>query len=271
MRWLVVGAVAGAILVSLLLACRPQTAAGASGSDAGTWIDCVAVLNQVALRGYRVANARRFGEDSPALRTTARIWDLSPSELQAFCDWEACIRTNGYNHTCWVNDAGWERCRVCDGSADCDGRPLSQDDCVAHATDPGRTSCHVGLLQECLLQEAIRGPAGGACETQTCKLSDQACAGQLPGDLTAQALAAQHETDQISVGECVRELDESAQMRLEAGDTINQTDGAAAESIAYAEQLLSEWDGGLAACDQDASWLPPPADAGAADAAPGDP
>jgi hypothetical protein len=162
------------------------------------WIDCVAALHVTQNRGLEFANVHRFGKDTPALRTTARIADLSPSDLHDFCDWEACVNVNGYDHTCWQSDAGWERCRVCTGAGDCDGHYLSQDDCVAHAGDVGRTQCHVGLLEECAIQRGLRGPADTRV-TRTCALSAQACSGALPGDLSAQALAAQRETDQVTL------------------------------------------------------------------------
>ena len=187
-----------------------------------------------------MANAARFGASNPALRTTSRIADLAPNDLAAFCDWEACVRTNGYGHACWVNDAGWERCKVCDGSADCAGRPLNQADCLAHANDSGRAQCHVGLLQECLLEQALRGPADPRV-TKTCQLSDEACAGGLPGDLSAQALAAQHETDQTTVQTCEEEVAIAAQ--LEPGSTI----------VGWWQKNLSSWEGGLPSDIVDAS------------------
>jgi hypothetical protein len=81
----------------------------------------------------------------------------------------------------------------------------------------------------------------------------------VPGDVTAQALVAQRETDQVTVGELAREYLRSIQLRP----------SAAAELVAAAQQLLSEWDGGLARCDVEASWLA--ALDGGADVAPGDP
>jgi hypothetical protein len=220
----------------------------------------VGVLNVQAQRGYLVANVHRFAEGNSALRRSTRIADLAPGDLRAFCDWEACIRTNGYNHSCWVDDGGVERCKVCDGSADCNGRPLSQGDCVAHAVDPGRLDCHVGLLQECLIQRALRGSAS-ACNTESCRWSDQACSGLLPGDLTARAIVAQHETDQVTVGECGLELVQSAKLLPDGG----------VEDLAAANQLLSLWDGGLAACDQDAWWLSAVVDGGTSDVSQRDP
>ena len=89
----------------------------------------------------------------------ARLGDLSPTDLAAFCDWEACIRANGYAHACSINDAGWEACHVCDDPSSCSGNFMSEGDCAAHATDADRGACHVGLLEECLLQQAMRGPA----------------------------------------------------------------------------------------------------------------
>jgi hypothetical protein len=224
---------------------NPLSAGSASSADGttgvldvapSTWIDCVGALQVVVSRGYGVSNALRFGASNPSLRTAARIVDLDAGSLRAFCDWQACVRTNGYAHVCWVNDAGWERCRVCDGGADCDGLPTSQDDCVAQAT--GRAQCHVGLLEECLLQQAIRGPNDPRV-TQSCVLSGEACAGQLPGDLTTQALAAQNETSQVTIEECAKELDAAAQLVPDA-------------NLSYWEQQLSMWDGGLPSDDEDA-------------------
>jgi hypothetical protein len=224
-------------VLSVGSALAPDAATVSLDVAPGTWIDCVGVLQVVVSRGYGVANAQRFGASDPSLRTTARVADLSPSDLRAFCDWQACVRTNGYAHVCWMNDAGWERCRPCDGSADCDGLPTSQDDCVAQAAAQGR--CHVGLLEECTLQQAIRGPNDPGV-TQSCEQSDEACAGQLPGDLTAQALAAQNETNQVTIEECATELDAAAQRDPDA-------------DLSYWQQQLSMWDGGLPADDLDAA------------------
>jgi hypothetical protein len=226
--------------LGVLSAASSSTPDGATGGldvAPATWIDCVGVLQVVVSRGYGVSNALRFGTSNPSLRTTARIADLASSDLRAFCDWQACVRTNGYSHVCWVNDGGWERCRVCDGGTDCDGLPTSQDDCVAQAT--GRAQCHVGLLEECILQQAIRGPNDPRV-TQSCELSSEACAGQLPGDLTAQALAAQNETSQVTIEECRKELDAAAEVAPDA-------------DLSYWEQQLSMWDGGLPSDEADAS------------------
>lgn len=224
-------------------------------ADASEFLDCVGVLFVTSERGLLAGNARRFGESNPLLRTAYRISDLAASDLRDFCDWESCIRTDGYRHTCFITDAGWERCRVCDGGGDCDGRPMSQDDCVAHATDAGRASCHVGLLQECLLQQAVRGPADPRW-TQTCALSAQACAGQAPGDLSTQALAAQNETNQVAAQVAYEELAvASAGNPAEAGDMV-----------AYWDQTLSSWEGGMPIDVADSSAGDGPSDAVAAGA-----
>ncbi|MGH7271671.1 MAG: hypothetical protein ACREJ3_14665 [Polyangiaceae bacterium] len=210
-----------------------------TSASASSWVDCVGALHVVVSRGYLLANAKRLSESNPSVRATSRIADLAPSDVRAFCDWEACVRTNGYRHVCSVNDAGWERCRVCDGGADCDGLPVSEDDCVAHAGDTSRASCHVVLLEECLLQRAIRAP-GDPRLTEACRLSEAACAGQLPGDLSAQAVAARRETDQVTAEECERELAISSPL---------DADVAAAS---YWAQRFSAWDGGLPSGDLDA-------------------
>lgn len=202
--------------------------------NASSWIDCVGVLNQVTTRGYKFANVLRFGESNPTLRTSSRISDLAPTDLRAFCDWEACTQTSGYSHLCWVDDAGVERCRVCDGGADCAGNPMSEDDCVAHATDTGRATCHVGLLQECLIQRALRGPADPRV-TISCALAMQSCAGVIPGDLSAQALAAQNETNQVTIEVMWRFLNILAQTEPDAE----------AYTISHYGQVLASWEGGL--------------------------
>jgi hypothetical protein len=201
-------------------------------THAGAWIDCVGELHVLTNRGSRVANAQRYGLPSSAVRLTDRIADLEPTDLKSFCDWEACITSNGYGHTCSVNDAGWERCRVCNGTSDCGGHPLTPDDCVAHAKDPGRAQCHVGLLEECLLQSALRGPADSRVSL-SCAQSAEACAGKLPGDLSAQALAAQHETDQVTIQVANEELSIAAELQPDSS------------VISYWSGRLSLWDGGL--------------------------
>ena len=229
-------------------ACKSASATGPPAAEAQKPLDCVGVLHVRRARGYEVANVQRFGESAPALRTGSRLADLPLGVLRSFCDWEACIRTNGYGHTCWLGDAGWELCRVCDGSADCDERPYSQDDCVTRASTANRSQCHVGLLEECLIQQALRGPADPRV-TQACQLSAEACAGQLPGDLTAQAIAAQHETDQVTVQRCSEELDQAA--RLQPDSSL----------VAEWRQTLATWDGGLPQGDLDAT---APSDSGEA-------
>jgi hypothetical protein len=201
----------------------------------------VAVIHVATWRGHAIANAQRFGESTPSIRTSARIADLSPADLGAFCDWEACVSENGYGHTCWVNDAGWERCRVCQDEPDCNGNPISRDSCIAHAGDPGRATCHVGLLQECALQRSLRGLADTRT-THTCALSAQACAGAAPGDLSEAALAAQHETDQVTVEEYGLEV--AVQQRLLPDSGIEQW---------WQMTLATQWDGGLPQDDLDSS------------------
>ena len=209
--------------------------------------DCVNALQIVRRRGLDISNVHRFGvaDDlsvDPFVRYSARISDLPPDTLKGFCDWEACLRTNGYAHSCWVDDAGVERFRVCDADAGdtCDGFPLSQAQCVAQATMPGRASCHVGLLQDCLIQRAIRGFPDSRV-TQTCQLSEQACAGQLPGDLTEQAHAAKLETDQVAMELAL------CSVETRAAASQSQYPDAAAEFRAYWVKTLSPWEGGLPA------------------------
>jgi hypothetical protein len=115
---------------------------------------------------------------------------------------------------------------------------MSQDECVAEASGPSRAQCHVGLLQECLLQRAIRGPSDPRT-TQSCHLSEAACAGQLPGDVTTQAEAARHETDQVTIEEGNEELALAAQ--LEPDSSV----------VAYWTGQLATWDGGLPPGDVD--------------------
>lgn len=69
--------------------------------------------------------------------------------------------------------------------------------------------------------------------TQTCVLADATCRGELPGDLTAQALAAQHETDQVTIQVCNEEVDIAAQRQPDSG------------LIPYWRNVLSMWEGGL--------------------------
>src|SRR5262249_9001588 len=61
-------------------------------------IDCVGVLHVPVLRGYAFANVQRLGDAASSLRTTARIQDLDPQDLRSLCDWESCVRSNGYGH-----------------------------------------------------------------------------------------------------------------------------------------------------------------------------
>jgi hypothetical protein len=267
----IVGVVVSVTATGALLSCKPNAGVTLGGAEGGVllpevskrpssggrsatsapwrtsidgipdyYIDCVGVTHVLHFRTTGVANATRFGEGSATLRTAARLVDLSNTDLRAFCDWETCIRSNGYHHTCWVNDAGRENCRVCSSADDCNGDPLNQNDCVAHANDVGRAQCHVGLLEECELQQALRGPADSRV-TQACALSRQACAGTLRGDLSLQALAAQHETDQVTIEECRRELDVAAGLFADGGDSVVQ----------YWKTRLAAWDGGMPP-DQDA-------------------
>jgi hypothetical protein len=187
-------------------------------------------------RGLRL-HGRRISSTLRVPSPVDRLGDLPLTELRGFCDWEACLRTNGYGHTCWINDAGAERCRVCISSTDCDGAPLTQAEFIAHAREPGRASCHVGLLQACLLQQALRGP-GDSRKTQACRSSDLACAGELSGDLTTQAVAALTETDQVTVEECMKEVGMASQLDPDAS------------TIGYWQTQLSMWEGGLPPGDE---------------------
>jgi hypothetical protein len=207
--------------------------APAGDGSAAPWVDCVSALHVTAMRDYGVANAERLADTRPGIRAGARVSDLAPADLRALCDWEACLRTNGYGHICYVGDAGWEQCRVCSTSADCSGLPMSQDDCVAHAGDPGVVTCHVALLEECLLQRAIRLPTDPR-ETRTCAASEQACSGRLPGDLSAQAAAARHETSQVAVEQAEREF------------VVGLASDAEPPAVAsFWEQQFCMWDGGV--------------------------
>lgn len=196
------------------------------------WVDCVSALHVTAIRDYGVANAERVGDTHPEIEAGARVSDLASADLAALCDWEACLRTNGYGHICYVNDAGWEQCRGCDSVAECGGLPTTQADCVAHAGDPGVATCHVVLLEECLLQRAIRLPTDPRV-TVACFESAQACAGQLPGDLSAQAVAARHETDQVAVEQAEREF-----------TVALESDADPSAVAAFWEQQFCMWEGG---------------------------
>jgi len=209
-----------------------------AGPPPAGFTDCISILQIIRQRGLDVSNVHRFGADDPTVRYSARISDLTPDTLKSYCDWEACLRTNGYAHACWVDDAGIEHCRVCDGDAGdmCDGFPMDQAACVTQAA--GRASCHVGLLQDCLIQRATRGFPDSRV-TQTCRLSAQACAGELPGDLTEQAHAAAHETDQVTI--------ERVLCDVEAKVVQSQYPDAAAGYKADWLKTLSPWDGGLPA------------------------
>ena len=250
-------ATAGALVYAASLCGCHAPSTPASGTGAGSsassstgapnrWMNCVDVLRVNVMRGYRAANVHRFGEaDDGSLSTDFRMQDLQSSDLASFCDWESCLTTNGYGHACWVNDAGWERCRVCDASADCSGEPMSRAECMTHAADPTMAQCHVGLMQECMIQRALRGPADPRV-TQTCQLSAQACAGQLPGDLGAQAIAARQETDQVTL-QLLAENEAVAQS-LADGSAVDSSlqDGNAADGgglVGEVDAALSDADG----------------------------
>jgi|GEM_PF-1354503 len=208
-----------------------------AGPPPAGFTDCISILRIAGERGLDVSNVHRFGADDPTVRYSARVSDLPPDTLKSYCDWEACLRTNGYAHACWVDDAGLEQCRVCDGGAGdtCDGFPMGQASCVTQAA--GRATCHVGLLQDCLIQRAIRGFPDSRV-TETCRLSAQACAGQLPGDLTEQAQAAAHETDQVTIERVL--CDVSAKAAL-------YPDTSADYKSSWQQEILNGWDGGLPA------------------------
>jgi len=82
---------------------------------------------------------------------------------------------------------------------------MSRAACVADATSDGRKNCHVGLLQDCLIQRAVRGFADPRV-SDTCERSARACAGSMPGDLTADGQFAADETQQIAVERAVSEF-----------------------------------------------------------------
>ncbi len=227
---ILIGGTLCATIAAALITCKndPKAISNTGVSS----IDCVDLLHVRRIRGFEVANAQRVGGNNLGVRES-RISALAPSDLRAVCDWEACMKVNGYGHACWVDDGGVERCRVCDGGADCSGLPVSQDDCVAHAAEPPRATCHVGLMQECLLQRGLRGPADLRV-TQACKWSQQACDGTLVGDLTDKNAAARFETDQVTIETCcITELNQA--IRLQPDSQV----------IPYVQKACAEWDGGL--------------------------
>lgn len=197
------------------------------GGDAQAPLDCVGVLRATATRGTRFANVHRLGRDHAAFRETLRIGDLGPADITDLCDWEACVLTNGYGHTCFINDAGVERCRICDGGVDCANHLASRDECVNSAQLPERRECHIGLRQECLIQRGLRGYPDSRL-TNTCHWADQSCTGQLPGDLSEQALYAQRETEQVTI-------------EVFAATAKPFADGGLTPFM----QKLAQWDGGL--------------------------
>lgn len=221
-------------------------ALSATDGGADAWVDCVGALHVVELRGVGVSNAARVGAHDGA---SLSIGELPANELRAFCDWEACIRANGYGHICALNDAGWESCRVCKSADDCDGAPMSQDECVAHAADVGRATCQVDLLEECLLQHAIRGPADRR-PTQACERSARACAGNREGDRLTQASEARIETGQIAVEAFAADI------------AIELARNPTSAELARAQATLDAWDGGRPPYDDAAA-----TDAGMSDAA----
>ena len=205
---------------------------GDSATSSGlTRFDCVGILHVRRSRGHEFANVHRLGQDHPAFRETLRIGELAPEDLEAFCDWEACVRTNGYAHVCAINDAGWERCRVCDGGDDCGDLPFDRAACVARAHDLSRSACHVGLMQECLIQRGLRGFADRRV-TQTCQWSTASCAGELPGDLRDKALFAQNETNQVTVEYYETEVDLAAALEPDS------------PYVDMWRQTLRQWEGG---------------------------
>jgi hypothetical protein len=248
-RWALAASLA-LLAAPVVCSCRQQPTAAGTPADppptltaapltpastvADTWVDCVGALQVRDLRGYKIANAHRVAEPDAGVDPAGRLGDLGPEDLRSYCDWEACLRANGYGHVCWVDDAGVERCRVCEGGDDCGNAPVSRDDCVTQATNPGRTSCGIGLLEECLLQRMIRGPADPR-DTTTCQLSDAACAGAMPGDLGLAVAAARHETDQVTIEEGQRELGIAAQLTPDAS------------LVSFWQQQISTWEGGLPA------------------------
>lgn len=178
----------------------------------------------------------RFGTDTPGLRASARLSDLSAADRAGFCDWEACLKANGYAHACTVAEAGVEPCRVCTDAGDtCDGFPRSQAECVAGIVSAGRATCHLGLLEDCLIQRAIRG-FGDARRTISCQLSDDACAGVLPGDRATDFAFADHETSQVTVERLIVELDMTR--------TVVRKEDLYFHGW---EARLAAWDGGLPA------------------------
>ena len=103
---------------------------------------------------------------------------------------------------------------------------------MTRARDPGRAECHVGLLQECLIQRGLRG-FGNPRVTETCGSSAEACSGRLAGDLTAQAMRAQHETDQVTIQALSEEVELAAQLEPDSG------------YVDMWRRTLSQWEGGL--------------------------
>jgi hypothetical protein len=94
-------------------------------------------------------------------------------------------------------------------------------------------TCQVVLLEECLLQRAIRMPTDPRVTT-TCALNARACSGQLPGDLAAQAATARNETDQVAIEQSEREFAVGLAADAEASGFGD-----------FWEQQFCTWDGGV--------------------------
>jgi len=96
-----------------------------------------------------------------------------------------------------------------------------------------------------LLQQAVRGPADPRV-TQTCALSKQACEGSLPGDLSSQALAAQHETDEVEVQETMEEAARANAVEMKGGAVCQGWEGGVPVDVtdAAADAATSGLDAG---------------------------
>lgn len=240
MSWLLF---APALLALVTLRCSNDSA---DEDRRDAWLNpCVEKLQIRVWRGVKASNVHRFRPEDPHVRFEARLGELGDRDLADYCDWEACLAADGYNHECFADDGGAgqrpiERCRVCTPDQPCGGS-TSRTACVAAAKEPGRDTCHIGLLQDCLIQRAIRGFSDPRV-SETCERSARACAGDMPGDLATDGQFAAHETEQIAVERAIVEVRFSA-ARRDAGADAGDAGNAPVTEI---EEKLATWTGGFA-------------------------
>jgi len=154
--------------------------AGAPGTS-GTWsIDCVAVL------GAPPASARTplAGTPYSGVPRDKLISELSDQELAQLCDFDACLRYDGYSRKCYTGGPSFQLEAppvVSDAMLTCEPTAAgvvqdswdNRENCMSTYRNYFAT-CHVGSWEDCL-REASSDPLAAATWGPDCATTRNEC------------------------------------------------------------------------------------------------